>query len=66
MDGDVEMKTRGERGGKRYQQRKRKAMGLDDVEMQEVEVRFHATMLYIQRCLRVVCHHWECAQLLVI
>ena len=36
MDGDVEMKTRGERGGKRYQQRKRLAMGCNDVEMQEV------------------------------
>ncbi|KAL0018055.1 hypothetical protein WJX77_003983 [Trebouxia sp. C0004] len=37
MDGDVEMKHRGERGGKRFRQRKAKAMGLDDVEMQEVE-----------------------------
>ena len=34
----MEMKHRGERGGKRYRQRKAKAMGMDDVEMQEVEV----------------------------
>ncbi len=38
MDGDVEMRHRSERGGKRYRQRKAKAMGVDDVEMQEVEV----------------------------
>ena len=34
----MEMRHRGERGGKRYRQRKAKAMGVDDVEMQEVEV----------------------------
>ncbi len=34
----MEMKHRGNRGGKRYRQRKAKAMGMDDVEMQEVEV----------------------------
>ena len=38
MDGDVEMKHRGERGGKRYRKGRAKAMGMDDVEMQEVEV----------------------------
>lgn len=37
MDGDVEMKTRGERGGKRYQMRKQKAMR-QDTNMQDAEV----------------------------
>lgn len=44
MDGDVEMKTRGQRGGKKYQQRKRLAMGCNDVEMQEAfDGEYHPT-----------------------
>ena len=37
MDGDVEMRHRGERGGKRYQRQKGLAMGVRDVEMHDAE-----------------------------
>ena len=37
MDGDVEMRHRGERGGKRYRRQKGLAMGVRDVEMQDAE-----------------------------
>lgn len=37
MDGDVEMRHRGERGGKRYRRQKGLAMGGRDVEMHDAE-----------------------------
>lgn len=37
MDGDVEMRHRGERGGKRYRRQKGLAMGVRDVEMHDAE-----------------------------
>ena len=41
MDGDVEMRHRGERGGKRYRRQKGLAMGSRDVEMHDAEASLH-------------------------